>query len=138
MKDQHTEITEAVQAADRALNHLRSAKDCLNSAGNWGLADMLGGKLLTTFMKHRKMNDAERELTLARDAMRSFARELRDVNGAVEIEIRVDDFLSFADYFFDGLIVDWMMQSRISAAKKQVADAIDQVQTMRATLQRML
>ena len=138
MKDQHTEITEAIQAADRALNHLRSAKDCLNSAGNWGLVDMLGGKLLTTFMKHRKMNDAERELTLARDAMRSFARELRDVNGAVEIEIRVDDFLSFADYFFDGLIVDWMMQSRISAAKKQVADAIDQVQTMKATLRRML
>ena len=27
---------------------------------------------------------------------------------------------TFADYFFDGLIVDWVVQSRINDAKKRV------------------
>ena len=138
MKDQNTEIREAIQAADITLDHLRRAKECLDSAGNWGLVDMLGGGLLSTFMKHRKMGNAEQELTQARDAMRRFAGELRDVNGTVDIQIRVDDFLGFADYFFDGLIVDWMMQSRIGTAKGQVADAIHKVQTIKTNLQQML
>ncbi|MEA5015501.1 MAG: hypothetical protein VB099_13165 [Candidatus Limiplasma sp.] len=138
MKDQNTEIREAIQAADITLYHLRRAKECLDSAGNWGLIDMLGGGLLSTFMKHRKMGNAEQELTQARDAMRSFARELRDVDGAVNIQIRVDDFLGFADYFFDGLIVDWMMQSRIGTAKGQVADAINKVQMIKTNLHQML
>ena len=138
MKDQNTEIREAIQAADITLDHLRRAKECLDRAGNWGLVDMLGGGLLSTFMKHRKMGHAEQELTQARDAMRSFARELRDVDGAVNVQIRVDDFLGFADYFFDGLIVDWMMQSRIGTAKGQVADAINQVQMIKTNLYLML
>lgn len=138
MKDQNTEIKEAIRASDVTLDHLRRAKECLDSAGNWGLVDMLGGGMLSTFMKHRKMGNAEQELTQARDAMRSFAKELRDVNGVVNVQIRVDDFLGFADYFFDGLIVDWMMQSRIGTAKGQVADAITKVQMIKMNLQQML
>ena len=37
------EIREAIDAADNALDHLYSARKYLDSAGNWGLLDMLGG-----------------------------------------------------------------------------------------------
>ena len=84
------------------------------------------------------MDDAQEELAQARDAMRSFAAELRDVNEAVDIHIEMDDFLGFADYFFDGLIADWMMQSRIDKAKEQVAEAIAKVRRVESDLRGML
>ena len=46
--DYRREIREAMQAGQEALNYLNQAKDCLNSAGNWGIVDMLGGGMLTT------------------------------------------------------------------------------------------
>lgn len=138
MKNRDTEIREAIQAADNTLEHLNRAQDCLKSADNWSLMDMLGGGMLSTFMKRGKMNDAQQELSEARAAMRHFASELRDVNEAVDIHIVLDDFLGFADYFFDGLITDWMVQSRINTARAQVSEAIDKVRTARSRLQGML
>lgn len=137
MKSRDTEIREAIEAAEQTLAYLGRAQDCLESAGNWGWVDMLGGGFFTTLMKRGKMKDAQEELAQARDAMRSFAAELRDVHEAVDIHIEMDDFLGFADYFFDGLIADWMMQSRIDTAKEQVAEAIAKVRKVEADLRGM-
>lgn len=136
MSERQREIREAVQAANEALHHLYAAQDRLRSAGNWGIADMLGGGFLTTLIKHSRMSDAERELTEARGALRRFARELQDVDALLPTEIRCDDFRGFADYFFDGVIADWMMQSRIDEARRQVNDAIRRVEALREQLTR--
>ena len=84
------------------------------------------------------MSDAEQELTQARQAMKNFAAELWDVNDAADIHVKMNDFLGFADYFFDGVIADWMVQSRIGAAKEHVAQAICEVQKARDNLQELL
>ena len=49
------EKREAINAGNRALNSLRTARENLNSAKNWGLADMFGGGFFTTMLKHSKM-----------------------------------------------------------------------------------
>ncbi|MEG2950734.1 MAG: hypothetical protein RR946_08585 [Clostridia bacterium] len=138
MKGQDTEIREAIQAAAQTLEHLNRARECLNSAGNWGIVDMLGGGFFSTLMKRGKMGNAEQEMMQARQAMRSFAAELRDVQNASKLHIELNDFVGFADYFFDGMIADWMVQSRIGAAKEQVAEAIRKVQKVRNDLQGLL
>lgn len=138
MKDQRTEIYEAIQAADNTLSHLHRAQDYLRSAGNWGIADMLGGGMLSTLIKRGKMADAEQALCNARDAMRSFARELRDVDQALDIQLCSNGFLGFADYFFDGAIADWMVQSRIGTARRQVEDATRQIAALKNRLMGML
>ena len=51
-----------------------------------------------------------------------------DVDTIAEFHIETGDFLSFADYFFDGLIADWLVQSRIKEAKRQVDSAIQKVE----------
>ena len=96
------EIREAIDAADNALDHLHSARKYLDSAGNWGLLDMFGGGLISGFMKHSKMGDAEREIDNARYALQKFSKELRDVSGYSSIHI--NNFLTFADIFFDGFV----------------------------------
>ncbi len=131
------ELKEAVVAGQRALSLLEQTRDCLNSAGNWGIWDMLGGGLLSTFMKQSKMKDAESLLQEARSALKCFQKELMDVETIAEFHIETGDFLSFADYFFDGLIVDWLVQSRISEARRQVEDAICKVRYILNQLRQM-
>ena len=99
--DYRREIREAMQAGQEALNYLNQAKDCLNSAGNWGIVDMLGGGMLTTLIKRSKMKDADALVQQARSAMKRFQKELMDVDNIPEFRIETGDFLTFADYFSD-------------------------------------
>lgn len=122
--DVEKEKREAIEAGQRALNHLRIAKENLNSAKNWGLVDMFGGGFFTTMMKQSRMDQAKRNMELAKLALRNFSKELNDVNIACNLNLDMGDFLTFADYFFDGFAVDWMVQERINKARNQVEEAI--------------
>ena len=55
---------------------------------------------------------------------------------ACHLDIETGDFLSFADWFFDGFVVDWMVQDRINQASRQVAEAIQRVEGILRQLQR--
>lgn len=137
MEDQfNKEIQEAIQAANHALACLRQADAYLQSAKNWGLFDMLGGGALTTFFKHSKMDDARYEMERAKRALQSFRKELADVDQRLHLSLEIGGFLTFADYFFDGLIADWLVQSKIQDAKAQVENAIIQVRQIREDLLR--
>ena len=130
--DYRREVDEALYAGQEALRCLERAKNCLNSARNWGIADMLGGGMLVTLVKRSKMKDAESLVQQAGDSLRRFQRELADVAGISDIHIQTGDLLGFADYFFDSFLVDIMVQSKIKEARRQVEDAIQKVnQAMR-------
>lgn len=118
------EMKEAMDAGERALKSLRSAQEKLNSAGNWGLFDMFGGGLFSTIMKRSKMDDAANLMETAKNDLRRFQKELQDVNIPLNLKMDVGGFLSFADFFFDGFVADYLVQSKISEAKEQVSDAI--------------
>ena len=114
MYDIEKEKREAINAGNGVLNSLRITRENLNSAKNWGLADMFGGGFLTTMLKHSKMDQAKQNMEQAKYDLCNFSKELNDVNMACNLNIETDDFLSFADYFFDGFVVDWMVQDRIN------------------------
>ena len=42
-------------------------------------------------------------------------------------QVNIDGFLRFADYFFDGLIADWSVLSRIHDSQKSVSQVANQV-----------
>ncbi len=128
--DIEKEKREAIEAGRRALNSLSAAKENLNSAKNWGLVDMFGGGFFSTMLKHSKMDHAKQNMDQAKYDLRNFSRELNDVNMACDLHIDTGDFLSFADYFFDGFVVDWMVQDRINTAKRQVEEAIRRTESI--------
>ncbi|MEE1371915.1 hypothetical protein ACTQ1Z_01015 [Parolsenella sp. LCP21S3_E11] len=136
-KDRATEIREAIDAADAALKHLGNAADMLDDAGRWGIVDMLGGGLITTLLKHRKISDAQDEIDEAKRALRIFVKELDDVDEATGLNVELGSGLQFADIFFDGVLADWIAQNKIDRAKQQVADAMRQVYAVRSQLERM-
>ena len=133
--DLEKEKQEAIDAGERALRSLNAAKENLNSAGNWGIVDMLGGGFFTTMMKRSKMDQAQEQMDQAKYDLQNFSRELQDVTMNCDLNIEIGNFLSFADYFFDGFFVDWMVQDKINRAKDQVAEAIRQVERVMDQLQ---
>ena len=122
------ERQEAIKAGERALNSLSSAYFELKSARNWGIFDIIGGGFVSTLIKQTKMEKARSYMEQAKRDLRNFSRELQDVEGHIDLDINLNDFLSFADFFFDGLIADWLVQSKINHARNQVEEAIARVE----------
>ena len=44
--------------------------------------------------------------------------------------MEIGDFLTFADFFFDNFLVDFMVQSKITEAARQVDQAIGKVEQL--------
>ena len=86
------------------------------------------------FIKHSKMGKAEKYLSQARYYLQQFQKELRDVAADGTIQLQTGDFLSFADFFFDGVVADYLVQSRINETRRKVAEAIRRVEELTAKL----
>jgi len=130
------ELQEAIQAGEAAGAALQDVARFLKSAGNWGTWDLLGGGLIATAVKHSKIDNARASAHDAQVALRRFERELKDVGSRLSIVIDIGSFATFTDYFFDGLIADWFVQSRISQSlesvqktKRHVDMAMDRLRT---------
>jgi len=122
------EIAEARTAGEAARAGLDRVADLLGSAQAWGAWDMIGGGFLSTMVKHSRIDAAEAELQAVRHDLDVFRRELADVGSFVNVpSVDLSGFARFADYFFDGLFVDWFVQSRIGEAKRRVDEARAQV-----------
>ena len=128
------EIQEAIFSGKVALECLGKAKKSLDSAGNWGLVDIFGGGLISGIMKHSRIDDAKAEMDAARYALRKFKDQLDDVRDIDLTSIDVGSFTTFADFFFDGFLMDFVVQSKISEAKRQVDEAIWKVKGILETL----
>ena len=98
---------------------------------------MLGGGFFSTMFKHNRMDEAQAAMNEARGHLRRLKRELLDVNLTGDLKMDVGSFLTFADYFFAGVIADWMVQSKIGDALNQVREARRQVSGIRKRLQEM-
>ena len=121
------EVREARAAGIKALNSLRRAQKQLDSARNWGLFDMLGGGTLTSLIKHSKIDSARQYISAAEYDLQVFQRELSDVRLP---NVNIDGFLTFADFFFDGLFADYLVQRRINDARQQLENACSQVEAI--------
>jgi hypothetical protein len=129
------EINEAISAGESAKNALNNAESSLNSASTWGTVDMFGGGMISSAIKHSKMDDASGHIHIAQSRMRTFQKELLDINEMVHVDMDVSGLLKFADFFFDGLIVDWMVQGRINNSQEQVRDNLSKVRSILRKLQ---
>ncbi len=135
---EQTELREALAAGQSAARSLEAVRKSLESAAGWGVWDMMGGGLLSTMAKHSHMDQAKEHAHQAEQALRRFHRELQDVQAQLEVHLQLDGFLRFADYFFDGLIVDWSVQSRINSSRDAVGQAQQRVSEMLARLEARL
>lgn len=121
------EILEAKIAAKAALDKANEAKSSIDSAGGWSTFDLLGGGAMADMMKYAKLNEAERRIQELQVLLGRLKTELADVQVDVDVQVKVGDFLMMADFFFDNLFTDYAVRSKISNAKAQLEQVMDQI-----------
>lgn len=121
------EISEAITAGNDVLSGLEQIIESLESAKNWGIWDMLGGDLIVTAIKHSRIDDARDAIQDVQINMGILTRELADVQKSGGIHVDIDGLATFADFFLDGLIIDWIVQSRIVESLEQTKEIKDLV-----------
>lgn len=118
---------EAISAGEHALDSLRKAAEELDRAKNWGIWDLLGGGMISTYAKRSKMDQAQYYMNEAQKDLQAFCRELQEMNPAADLNVQTSDFLTFADYFFDGFLADLFVQDKINQTRNKVTEAYDRV-----------
>ena len=87
-------------------NSLTNALNALNSARGWGIYDILGGGVISTFIKHSKMDDASDYLKEAQRDLQVFNKELNDIRGLDGINLSTKDVWGVSDWLFDSFLTD--------------------------------
>lgn len=138
LESQKKELREAISAGNAALNTAKQVLSSLDSAEGWGTWDLLGGGLVADLAKHSHLDEAQGAVEQLQSQLRRFKTELADVTVQANMQVNVDGFLRFADYFFDGLFADWAVLDKISQSKEQVQNTKQQIETVLSRLNSML
>ena len=138
VKIREKELTEAIQAGEGALQTVRQILSSLNSAKNWGTWDLVGGGLISDIAKHSHLDDAQALVERLQTQLRRFQTELTDVQVKCNIQLNVEGFLRFADFFFDGLFSSWAVLDQISTTQAQIQRTQTQIETVLGKLKSAL
>ena len=114
------ELKEAVNAGDSLIEVLEEAKKEFESAKGWGTMDMLGGGFMTSMIKRGHIENANRVLNEVQYLVKSFKKELNDVNVSLDMKYVSGDFSDMTDIFFDNFFSDIMVQDKINNALNNV------------------
>lgn len=119
---QMKELNEAVRAGEAASMQIETVERCLGSAENWSTWDLLGGGLISDMAKHSKLDEAQAGAEFLQILLSRFHTELADIHINAQMPaLNAGGFLRFADFFFDGLIADLSVRSRIHESQVSVS-----------------
>lgn len=138
MENQKKEIREALDVGQTVLGITNSILSSLDSAEGWGTWDLLGGGLISDLAKHSHLDEAQKQVEQLQAGLRRFKTELTDVTICADIQVNIDGFLGFADYFFDGLFADYAVLDKINQSQKQVQNTKRQIEDVIKHLNSML
>ena len=129
------EVREAIAAGAAVLDGLERVRGALRRAVDWGAWDMVGGRRVVTAIKHGHIDDARREAVRVRQLLRRFQWELRDLRLNLTTGKGIGAFDTYLDYFFDGLMVDWIVQSKLRRSLRNAVRMSNIVQDLLADLE---
>ena len=132
------ELREALSAGRAARETAERVQKHLDNAEGWGTWDMLGGGTLADLAKHSELDEAQRAVEALQGCLRRFRTELADVDISEDMQVNVEGFLRFADYFFDGFFTDWTVLDKIHQAQSQVEHVSGTIERVISRLDTML
>jgi hypothetical protein len=129
------ENQEAHRAGRAAHTALRDALDVIRSAASWSTWDTFGGGgLLTDMVKYNRLEEAQRLVRAANDAMAHLATELADVGVSGVPGVEIDGLVRTFDVWFDNIFSDMSVRSRIEEARGRLESALSAVERIAGDL----
>ena len=131
LQAQKQEIKEAISAGYSARSTADRILSELEDADGWNTWDILGGGGIITHMaKHSHLDEAQDLVSELQSKLRRFKTELADIQITANMQVNIDGFLRFADYFFDGLFADWAVGDKISQSLSSVSNTKSEINRM--------
>ena len=131
LQAQKQEIKEAISAGFSARSTADRILSELEDADGWNTWDILGGGGIITHMaKHSHLDEAQDLVQQLQSQLRRFKTELADIQISANMQVNIDGFLRFADYFFDGLFADWAVGDKISQSLSSVSNTKSEINRM--------
>ena len=128
------EVNEAYSIGQQAVARLDDIRKQLESAESWGLFDLMGGGMVSSMIKHDRMNRAKDEIDRLKRLLRSYENELADVDYVEHLDIHIDSFVAFTDIFLDNVFSDFSSLNTIQKTKRQIDEAFNKVYNIQQRL----
>ncbi len=130
MEDLSHEIVELEEALDvgyHAFDLVDTIVKELEEAHGLAELDTFMDNFVIDMQKHEHLHEAQDLIGDLRQELRRFKTELADVNIEGDIQIEMDDFSEFADWFFDNIFMDWDIKEKIANSMTQAEDTRSQI-----------
>ena len=130
MEDLSQEIVELEEALDvgyRAFDLVDKIVGELEEAHNYAELDTFTDSFFVDMQKQEHIHEAQDLIGDLRQELRRFKTELADVKIEGDIQIEMDKFSEFADWFFDNIFMDWDIKEKIANSMTQADDTRSQV-----------
>ena len=127
LENNKKELDEAIAVGNQAATLASEVIFNLEKAEELFVWDVLFDSMLVDFQKHDFLDKARHAGEKLQQALHRFRSELADVTIDENIDVVLDDFLSFADFFFDGLFTSIAVNDRIKKSKANMENARNKI-----------
>ncbi len=136
MTMQNQDWIEARRLCVEARRLLQQALEQAQSANRWAISDILGGGLISTFVKHSRANSAQEYIDRARPKLRQLEKLMGQIGigGSVQGSFAPGGFETFADFAFDDFFSALSTQSKISNMKYAIETTISKLYALEKRL----
>jgi len=123
------ELEEALDVGYKAFDLVDDIVKELQEAHDLADWDTFMDSFLIDMQKQEHIHTAQDLIQDLRQELRRFKTELADVNIDGDIQIEMDEFSEFADWFFDNIFTDWDIKAKIENSQTQAEDTREQITT---------
>ena len=139
LQNRKKEIEEAISAGVSAREAANAVLCSLEDAEGYGKWDVWASdSIFINVMKHSSLDEAQDKIETLQVMLRRFKTELVDVRVSCDIQVNMDGFTKFADYFFDCFIMDIKILDKIQNSLGSVKDIKNQIVSIVNKLDAML
>jgi tetratricopeptide (TPR) repeat protein len=123
------EIEEAIQASNKAVDKINQVIKCLDSAIQYSEIDMSNPRLEISMVKHEELDKAHRLIKSLHFNLVKVKAELKDVDvySVTNMNVKINSYLKFADFFLDGLFIDITIHQHINEVITEVNNMKDEI-----------
>lgn len=121
------ELEEALDVGYKAFDLVEDIVKELEEAHNLADWDTFMDSFLIDMQKQEHIHNAQDSIRDLREELRRFRTELADVNIEGDIQIEMDEFSEFADWFFDNIFTDWDIKAKIENSQVQAENTRSQI-----------
>jgi len=123
-------IKETLETGQVALETLKQAQIKLDSVKSWITIDGFGGSLLISIVKHSKIEETLQVLEEAKKNVRRFQLQLKTIELPMGVKKDVGIFVSFATFFLDGTVENYLIKERVNDVTEQLDDAVEMIEAI--------